>query len=140
MGLLLQYQGIHKACVESKESVDVCCKFTDLLGQIVVHDECVSPVVPEELAHGTAGVRREVLQRRRVRRCRAHDDRVLHGVRVGQSLDDLRDGRSLLTDSDVDAVQLRFLVLAFVESLLIDDGVNGDRRLAAHAGSSLTRQ
>ena len=48
-----------------------------LLGQIVEDDERVHPVVPEELAHGAAGVGRLVLQRRRVGGGGRHDDAVL---------------------------------------------------------------
>ena len=103
-----------------------------LFGEVIIHDQRVSPIVSKELSHGTAGVRRQVLQRRRVRRRRRHHDRIFHGVGVGQSLDYLRHGRPLLTNSDVDAVELGFLVLALVESLLVYDGVNGDRRFATN--------
>ena len=48
-----------------------------LLGQIVEDDERVHAVVPEKLAHGAARVRRQVLQRSRVRGGGGHDDAVL---------------------------------------------------------------
>ncbi len=56
---------------------------------------------------------------------------VFHGVRVSQALDDLGDGGSLLADGDVNAVELLLLVAGIVESLLVDDGVNGDGGLAS---------
>ena len=90
-------------------------------------------VVSEVLAHRAARVGSQVLQGSSVGRRRAHDDRVLHGVGLGQSLDQLGDGRPLLTDGDVDAVELRLLVRTLVETLLVDDRVDGDRRLAANA-------
>ena len=106
--------------------------FSYLFGEVVIHDKSMSSIVPKELAHGAARVRSQVLQRRRVWRRRAHYDCVFHSVGVGQSLHNLRHCRPLLTNRDVDAIQLGFLVLAVVESLLIDDGVNCHRRLAAN--------
>ena len=55
---------------------------------------------------------------------------VLHGVGVGEPLDDLGDGGPLLADGDVDAVELLLLVAGVVEPLLVDDGVDGHGRLA----------
>ena len=60
--------------------------FTNLLGKIVENDERVSSVVAEMLSHGCAGIRRQILQRGRVRRSRRHDDRKLQRVLVLQTL------------------------------------------------------
>lgn len=49
---------------------------------------------------------------------------------VSQPLHDLGDGGPLLPDGDVDAVQLLLLVVALVEALLVDDGVDGQSSLA----------
>src|SRR6185437_1983632 len=49
---------------------------------------------------------------------------------VLQRLDDLRDGRALLADRDIDAVQLLRLIAAGVDRLLIEEGVDGDGGLA----------
>jgi len=108
---------------------------TYLFGQVIIHDECVSSVVSEEFTHGTAGVRSEVLQWRCIGRRRAHYDCILHRVGVRQPLHDLCDGRPLLTDGHVDAIQLGFLVLTLVEPLLINDRVDCYGRLAANAQS-----
>ena len=48
-----------------------------------------------------------------------------------EPLDNLGHGGSLLSHSDVDAVQHLLLVSGLVESLLVDDGVNGDGSLAS---------
>ena len=56
---------------------------------------------------------------------------VFHGVGLLQSGDQLGDGGSLLTDGDVDAVQLGLLVSEVVETLLVDNGVDGDRGFAS---------
>src|SRR5258705_12890737 len=78
--------------------------------------------VAEVLAERDARVRRDEEQRRRFARARADDRRVLHGAELVELVDDLRDGRLLLADGDVDAVNAL--------PLLVDDGVDGDRRLA----------
>lgn len=49
---------------------------------------------------------------------------------VSQPLYDLSDGGPLLSDGDVDAVQLLLLILSLVETLLVDDGVDGQGSLA----------
>lgn len=49
---------------------------------------------------------------------------------VSQPLHDLSDGGPLLSDGDVDAVQLLLLILSLVETLLVDDGVDGQGSLA----------
>ena len=64
-------------------------------------------VVQEVLAHRAAGVRGDVLERRRVGRRCGDDDRVLHRAVLLERLDDLRDGRVLLPDRDVDADDAR---------------------------------
>lgn len=102
-----------------------------LFRQVVVDDERMAAVVTEELPHGAAGVRREVLKGSGIRGGGAHDNGVLHCVGICQSFDDLRDGRPLLSDGNINAVKLCLLVLAVVEALLVDDGVDGNGRLAA---------
>lgn len=51
---------------------------------------------------------------------------VFHGVVLLQSLDELGDGGSLLTDGHVHAVELLGLVVGVVPSLLVEDGIEGD--------------
>lgn len=102
-----------------------------LLGEVVVYDEGVLPVVPEVLPHGAAGVGSQVLQGGGVGgRGRDHDG-VLHGVCVRQPLHQLSHGGSLLADGNVDAVQLFLLVSSVVEAFLVDDCVDGDGGFAA---------
>ena len=57
---------------------------SNLLRKIVVDDERVAAVVAEVLAHGASGVGRQVLQRSSIGGSGADDDRVLHGVGIGQ--------------------------------------------------------
>lgn len=97
-----------------------------LFGEIIIDDQGVFAVVSEVLAHGAAGVWSQVLQGSGVRRGSRHHDGVFHGISVCQPLHQLGHGGSLLTDGHVDAVQLLFLFSAFIEALLVDDGVNGN--------------
>mmetsp|Transcript_1011 Transcript_1011/g.2676 ORF Transcript_1011/g.2676 Transcript_1011/m.2676 type:complete len:604 (+) Transcript_1011:439-2250(+) len=101
-----------------------------LLGEVIVDDERVHAVVAEVLGDGGAGVGREELERRRVGRGRGDDDGVVHRALVLEQLIELRHRRSLLSDGDVDAVELFALVGSLVDPLLVDDGVDGDRGLA----------
>ena len=96
-----------------------------LLRQIVVDDERVAAAVAEVLGHRDAGVGREELQRRRLRRGGGDDRRVLHRAGLAQLLDHRGDRRLLLADGDVEAVH--------VLALLVDDRVDRDGGLAGLA-------
>lgn len=76
--------------------------------------------------HSTARVGGQELQRSSIRSSSSHDDSVLHGIGIRQPLDDLGNSRSLLTDSDVDTVQLFLLIGSVIEALLVDDRINGN--------------
>ena len=58
------------------------------------------------------------------------DDRVLHGVVLLERLHELSDGGPLLTDGNVDTVELLLLVTAVVPPLLVQHGVEGDSSLS----------
>ena len=106
-----------------------------LLGQIVEDDEGVLSVISEPLSDGGSREGSEVLERGGFGSGRGDDDGVLHRVVLLQSLYELGDGGSLLSDGDVDAVELGGFVLSVVPSLLVEDGVDGDGGLS---GLSIT--
>ncbi len=81
-----------------------------LLGQIVIDDDGVHAVVAEIFAHGAAGERRQELHRRRIGRGGGDDDGIFERAVLLQHLDELRDGRALLPDRDIDAIELDLLV------------------------------
>src|SRR5581483_10382612 len=85
-------------------------------------DQRVLAVVAEILAHRDAGVGGDVLQRRGITRGGGHHDRVRHRAMLFERLDHAGDGRALLADRDVDAID--------VEAFLIDDRIHRDRGLA----------
>src|SRR5262249_12216935 len=73
------------------------------------------------------------LQRCRFGRRGSDDDRVVEGAVVLQNLDDLRHGRALLPNRDVDAVELPRFIAASVDRLLVEDGVDDHGSLAGLA-------
>lgn len=102
-----------------------------LLGKIVVDDQGVSSVVSEPLSHSTCRERSDVLKRSGLRCGGGNNDRVFHGIVFFQGLDELSNGRSLLSDSDVNTVKLLRLVSgAVVDGLLVQDGVESDSGLS----------
>lgn len=102
-----------------------------LLGQIIVDDDGVAGVVTEPLTHGTASEGSDVLQGSGLRGGGSDDDRVLHGVLLLKGLDELSDGGTLLTNGNVDTVELLLLGggLAVVPTLLVEHGVESDSGL-----------
>lgn len=97
-----------------------------LLGEIVIDDEGVHSVVPEVLTDGTTRVRGQELQRSGLRSGGSHDDSVFHGAGLLEDFDEVGDGGPLLTDGDVNAIELLLLVAGLEVGLLVDDGVDGD--------------
>ena len=96
-----------------------------LLGEVVVDDERVLAVLHPVLAHGAAGVGRQVLVGGGVPGGGHHHDGVLERLVVLQGGDGLRHRGVLLPDGDVNALH----ALAG----LVEDGVDGDRGLAGLA-------
>src|SRR4051794_17283349 len=90
-------------------------------------------VVAKIFAHGAAGERRKILHRRRVGGGSGDDDGIFQRALLFQNFHELRDGRALLADRDIDAIQLDLLVAGGVERLLVQDGVERDRGLAGLA-------
>src|SRR5438445_13312966 len=74
--------------------------------------------VAKKFAHGASGVRRDVLQRSRLRGRGGDHDGVVHRPGVGEGLHHLCDRRALLPDTAINAND--------VAALLIDDGVQND--------------
>jgi hypothetical protein len=102
-----------------------------LLGQIVVDDEGVLSVVTEPLTDGTSSEGGQELKRGSLGSGGSNNDGVLHGVVLLKGLDELSNGRTLLTNSDVHTVQLLGLVGTVVPSLLVQDGVESDGSLTS---------
>ena len=96
-----------------------------VLAQVVVDDERVLALPHEELAHGAAGERGQVPQRRGVLSRYGDDDGVLHRAFLLEDVDDLGDRRRLLADRHVDTGQ--------VAATLVDDRVQRHGRLASLA-------
>ena len=96
-----------------------------VLGEVVVDDKRILPVVGEVLRHGAPSVRGKVLHRCGGVRVGDHNDRVVHSPVPFEGIYHPGDCRHLLPDGDVDADD--------PFSLLIDDRVESDRRLPGAA-------
>ena len=96
-----------------------------VLGKIVVDDEHVAALVHEILADGRAGIGCDILHGGGLAGAGADDDGIGHGVVLAQHLRDLRHGAGLLADGHIDAHHIL--------ALLVQDGVDGDGRLAGLA-------
>ena len=73
----------------------------------------------------------DLLQRSSLGGSGSNDDGVLHRIVLLKSLDELGDSGPLLTNGDVDDVELLLLVVAVVPSPLVQHGVEGDGSLAS---------
>ncbi len=93
-----------------------------VFGEVIVDDEHVLPLFHELLAHGAAGVRGDVLQSGRIGGGGHDHNRVIHGPILLQGRHHAGHVGLFLPDGHVDTDQ--------VLVLLIDDGVNGQRRFA----------
>jgi len=96
-----------------------------LLGKVVVNNERVLAVFHPVLAHGAAAVRGEELERSGVRRRSNNHGGVLHGSEFFERGHVLGNGRSFLTNRDVDALN--------PEALLVQDRVEANCGLAGLA-------
>lgn len=96
-----------------------------LFRQIIINNQSVFAVVSEVFTHGATRVGSEILQGSGIRGGSRYDDGIFNGISVGQTFKNLSDSGPLLTNGDVDAVQLLFLVVGVVETFLVDDGING---------------
>ena len=96
-----------------------------LLGEVVVHDECVFGILHPVLTHGATGVGRQVFERRRVRG-RSHDnDGVVHGTVLAERFYGLGNGRTFEANGNVNALH--------AQALLVQDGVDRNGGLAGLA-------
>jgi hypothetical protein len=91
----------------------------------------VHAVVAEVLADGAAGVGGQELQRGRVGSGRSNHDGVLESLALAEQAHDVGDGGPLLADGDVDAVERLGVVTSLVRSLLVENGVDGNRSLSS---------
>ena len=101
-----------------------------LLGKVIIDDDGMHSVVAEIFTHGATGKRRQVLHRRRIGSGRRDNDRIVERALLLEHLHELRDGRALLANRNIDAIELDLLVRLRIERFLIEDRVERDRGLA----------
>lgn len=75
-----------------------------LFGQVIIDDQGVLSIITEVFTHGASRVWGQVLQWSSIGSSGRYDDGVSNGATVCQSLQDLCNSGSLLTDGNVDTV------------------------------------
>lgn len=101
-----------------------------LLGQIVINDNSVLAVVTEPFAHSTPGEGSDVLKRSSFRGGSCHNDTIFHGVVLLKCLDQLSHSRSLLSDGNVDTVELLGLIVGVIPPFLVKNSIESNSRLS----------
>jgi len=101
-----------------------------LFGEIIIDDQAMSSSVSEIFSDSTGGIGGQELKRGGFRGGGGDDNSVFHGLVVSESLDDIGDGGSLLSNGDINAVELFVSVSSVEIFLLIQDGINGDGGLS----------
>ena len=81
---LLYVRDAAKNVPHMQSSIVLTVATSYLLRQIIVDDDRMLSVVPEELSHGTAGVGSKILQRSSIRCGSTDHDGVFHSVSVSQ--------------------------------------------------------
>ncbi|SKV10651.1 Uncharacterised protein [Mycobacteroides abscessus subsp. abscessus] len=104
-----------------------------LLGQVVEHDQNVLALVHPVLTEGGAGVRGQPLEAGGVGGRGGDDGGVFQSAGLVQGASHGGDGGTLLADGDVDAAHLLSRITGLPGLLLVQDGVDADRRLAGLA-------
>lgn len=97
-----------------------------LFGQIVIDDQGMFAIVSKVLSHGAARVWSQVLQGGSIRGSGRDHNGVLHGIGISQPLHQLGHSGPLLSNGNIDAVQLLLLISSIIETFLVDDCVNGN--------------
>ena len=92
----------------------------------------MTSAVSEIFTDGGTRKRSEILHGCRIGCCRADNDRIVHRAFFLQRVDKRGDGRTLLSDCYIDAVDW---VTGFVVTTLVDDRVDGNGGLSGLAVS-----
>jgi hypothetical protein len=102
-----------------------------LLGQIVIDDQRVTTVVTEPFTNSSTRERSKVLKRSGFGSGGSNNDGVLEGIVALKGADELSNSGTLLTNSNVDTVQLLGFIRTGVPVLLVKDGVESDSSLTS---------
>ena len=114
--------GIRLASGRAADQQGQCTVSDRVLGKVVIDNQRVLALIHKILAHCTARIGRDILQRRKLGRRRGDDDSIVHRAVFLQGIHQLRDRRALLPDGDIDAGDTL--------SLLVDDGIGCNDGLA----------
>merc|ERR1719334_1919097 len=97
-----------------------------LLGQVVEDDDSVHAMISEVFSHSNTRVRSKILQGSSIGSSGRHDSCVFHSISICKPFDNLGNSGSLLSNSNVDAVHFLLGISSIVESLLVDNSIDGN--------------
>ena len=97
-----------------------------LLREIIVDNQGVLSIVTEVFTDGASRVWSQELKWSCLRSSGCYDDRVLKTVSALKKSDNVGDGGSLLTDSDIDAIETLRVFSFLVDRFLVEDSVNSN--------------
>lgn len=115
-----------RRATEKQRHLTVC---DSLLGQIIVDNYGVLPVITEPFADSTSGEGGQKLKRSCLRSGGSNNDGVLHGIVLFKGLDELGHSGPFLSNCNVHTVQLLGLIRSIVPALLVKNGVKSDGSL-----------
>ncbi|MND79236.1 hypothetical protein D3C80_709660 [compost metagenome] len=101
-----------------------------LLGKIVIADQSVLAIIAEIFADRAAGEWCKILHRSRIGSGSRDHDGIFECATFFENLNELSYSRTLLADSDIDAIKLFFVWAVVVDWLLVKEGIENDRGLA----------
>ena len=101
-----------------------------LLGEIIIDDESVLSTISEVLTNSASGIRSQELEWGGIGSGGSDDDGVFHGTEISEGLDDVGNGGSLLSNSNVDTEKLLNIISSSMSVLLVDDGINSNSGLS----------
>lgn len=104
-----------------------------LLWQIVIDDETMFSVISEVFSNSASWIRSQELKWSGLWSSSSNDDGVSQSIVVFQGFDNVSDGWSLLTNGDVNAIELLGVCRIWIVEgrLLVNDGINGNSSLSS---------
>ena len=102
-----------------------------LLGEIIIDDKTVLAVVTEVLTNSATGVGSQKLEGSGIGSSGSNNDRVVEALTFAEETHDVGNGGTLLSNSDIDAIELLVNVVVVEIFLLVKNGVNSNSGFAS---------
>ena len=124
----VQVENIAGICFASRRTTNQQRQSTvgnRMFGKVIIDNKHMLTLIHKVFAHGAAGIRRNILQGRKLRSCGAHYSGVSHGSVFLEVFNQRGHSRTLLANSNIDAKD----IFAF----LVDDRIRSNHSLTGLA-------